>query len=212
MALVPFTLAQALQAIGVAEVYLGNPMVADGMVSIGATEGPITFAAPQEPNQLAAPELTGAVPHQSTVTLGDVTLRFSVIMGDPDLYPKISPTGAASGGSSIPTKVTETSALLIPRAEVGGGLAYPAAGPWARTAGFGVGAATGAGAAPVNAIWLWRCYPTFGDLPFAYPNGGKVLVEVTLHGMFDVSKPEGHKVYSVGDPQAITPTPIDVEI
>lgn len=206
MPLAPFTLAEALRAMGVAEVFIGDPLVAPsdptGMKSLGATEGAITFAAPQVLNNLTAPELTGEVPHQSTTTLGAVTITAPVIFGDPLLWARLSPTSTASGGISRPVKVTETSVLLIPREEVGGGLEY-AVGGWTRTAGNGVAAAgPGPAAAPKNAVWLWRATITMGEVPYAYPNGGKVIVTVTFTGMFDGTKPEGHKVYTIGDPRA----------
>ncbi len=211
MAITPFSLAEALRSIGNAEVYIGNPLIADGMDSLGATEGTATFSAPNEMNMLTAPEMTGGTPHSATVTPGAVTIRVPVIMGDPALLAKIAPWGTASAGWSTPQSVTETSALLIPRAEVGGGLAYNAAQTrWERTAGNNVAAANGVDAAPKHAIWLWRAYLSFGDLPFAYANGGKVITEVTITAMFSGSKPEGHKIYTIGDPRAITPTPIPV--
>lgn len=209
--LAPFSLTDALQAIGVAEVFVGDPLVtptdADGMKSLGATEGNITVSLPQEQNRLTAPELTGGVTHQATTTLGEVLARVPVIMGDPTLYQRISPTsGQASGGYSRPQKVREMGVLIIPRQEVGGGLAWDTAAvganKWARVAGNGVAAATGADAAPKFAVWFWRATVSFADLPYAYANGGKVIVEVTFHAMFDGSKPEGHKVYTIGDPYA----------
>lgn len=216
MPIAPFTLAAALAAVGVAEVYIGDPMTNNGMTSLGAVEGTITANVPQEMNPLTAPELTGGVAHQSTITLGDVNVVIPVILGDPTIWARISPTGQASGGWSTPQKVIETSVLIIPRAEVGGGLNWDTVAPgWARTAGNGVGAATSAAggiAAPKNAIWLWRCYASFGALPYSYGNGGKVIAEVTFHAMFDATKPEGHKVYTIGDPRAAAPTPIAVDL
>jgi hypothetical protein len=211
----PFTLSEAIAAIGVAEVFIGDPMTDDGMISLGATEGTIEFTPTQAMNPLTAPELTGNVPHQAVATLDQVMIKCSVILGDPDLYAKISPWGAKGGGHSNPQKVAETSVLLIPRGEVGGGLDWDAGAgtpQWVRTAGNGVAAATGAQAAPVNAVWLWRAYPMFEALPFQYGNGGKILVPVTFTAMFDATKPEGHKVYTIGDPRALTPTPVNVDL
>lgn len=212
--LVPFSLTEALSAIGVAEVYLGDPLVSDGMESLGATEGTIEASATQQMNELTAPELTGNVAHAATAVLDQVQIKCNVILGDVDLYAKISPWGAAGGGHSIPQNVVTTSVLLIPRGEVGGGLewdttAVPAI-KWVRTAGNGVAAATEVAAAPKHAVWLWKAYAMFGPLPFQYSNGGKVMVEVTFRAMFDASKPEGQKVYTIGDPRALTPTAIDV--
>lgn len=212
----PFSLTAALAAMGVAEVFIGDPFTEAGMTSLGAVEGTITVNTPQEPNMLTAPELTGGVAHQGTTTLGDVNVVVPVILGDPAIWAKISPWGTASGGHSIPQKVLETSVLIIPRAEVGGSLNWDTVAPgWARTAGNGVAAATSAAggvAAPKNAVWFWRAYPTFTSMPFSYANGGKVIAEVTFHAMFSAARPEGHKVFTIGDPRAVTPVAIAVDL
>jgi hypothetical protein len=217
----PFSLTAALAAMGVAEVFIGDPLTPGGMASLGAVEGTITANLPSEMNNLTAPELTGGVAHQATVTPGEITVVVPVILGDPTILAKISPIGANHAGYSTPQKVLETAVLIIPRSEVGGSLdwdpaALAGAGGWTRTAGNGVAAAgpsaPGGAAAPKNAIWFWRAYPTFASLPFSYGNGGKVITEVTFHAMFDASKPEGHKIYSIGDPRNIAVTPILVDL
>jgi hypothetical protein len=204
----PFSLTAALAAMGVAEVFIGDPFTNGGMTSLGAVEGTITVNTPQEANNLTAPELTGGTPHQATTTPGEVTVVVPLILGDPALYQKISATGTKSQGFSTPQKVAETSVLIIPRSEVGGGLDWDITGTpqWARTAGNGVAAATGAGAAPVNAVWIWRAYPTMSSIPFSYGNGGKVISEVTFHAMYSAARPEGHKLYTIGDPRAVVPS------
>lgn len=210
MPAVPFSLEQALQSIGNAEVFIGDALVADGMDSLGALDGPATFRAPQTFNNLTAPEQTGEIPHQAQVTVGAVTVEAPLVLGDATIWPKISPIGKSGGGTSSPVSVVETSVLLIPRAELGPlggtGLAYTTGG----SPGWTKNGVTGAESAPKNAIWLWRCYITFGDIAFQYGNGGKVTTPITFHAMFDGSKPEYHKVYTIGDPRAVTPTPIEV--
>lgn len=213
--LTPFSLSAAIAAIGVAEVYIGDPITAiNGMLSLGAVEGTIEVSPGYNSNPLAAPELTGDVAHQMVTTLGNVTVRIPLIVADMSVIPKISPTGTTGGGFSIPQKAAETSVLIIPRSQVGGSLVNTTGltAGWTRTAGNGVGASSGAPAAPTNAIWLWRATPTYASLPFQYGNGGKVIIEVTYTAMFDGTKPEGHKVFTIGDPTAITPTPIPVKL
>lgn len=208
--LTPFTLTAAIQAMGVAQVFVGDALTAvGGMLVLGATEGEISVNIPQDMNPLTAPELTGGVVHQSTTTLGAVTVTVPLILSDMSVLTKISPTGTASGGYSTPQKVAETTVLILPLNQLGGGLTKAAVGTaWSRTAGNGVAAS--AAAPPTNAVWLWRATPSFASLPFAYGNGGKVIVSVTFTAMFDGTKPEGHKVYTIGDPYDAVPTPINV--
>lgn len=213
--LTPFSLSVAIAAIGVAEVYIGDPITAiNGMLSLGGVEGTIEVSPGYNTNPLTAPELTGDVAHQMSTTLGNVTVKIPLIIADMSVIPKISPTGTTGGGFSIPQKAAETSVLIIPRNQVGGSLVNTTGltAGWARTAGNGVGASSGAPAAPTNAIWFWRATPTYASLPFQYANGGKIIIEVTFTAMFDGTKPEGHKVFTIGDPTAITPTPIATKL
>lgn len=210
--LTPFSLSAAIAAIGVAEVYTGSTGAINGMISLGGVEGTIEVTPGYNTNPLSAPELTGDVAHQMVTTLGNVTVRIPLIVADMTVITKISPTGTTGGGFSIPQKAQETTVLIIPRNQVGGSLVNTTGltAGWTRTAGNGVGASSGAPAAPTNAIWLWRATPTYASLPFQYGNGGKVIIEVTYTAMFDGTRPEGHKVFSIGDPTAIAPTPIPV--
>lgn len=190
----PLTLQSALQSIGVAQVFVGDPMKAGGggMLNLGATEGTITFTPTETMNELTAPEYTGGVAHQATVVPGAITIAVPLIMGDASLFAKITANGKQGGGFSSPQPVLPTTVLVVPITELGAGLAY-ASGAW-----------TPPGTLK-NAVWLWRAFPTMGPMPFAYANGGKVITTVTFHAMFDASKPEGQKVYSIGDPTAATP-------
>ncbi len=211
MALAPFSLAQAIASIGVAELFVGDPLTTGGLTSLGAVEGTITFNAPEELNMLTAPELTGMVAHSAVVTPGAVTVTVPMILSNPTQLLKISPRGKASMGNSVPQLVTTTSVVIMPRAELGGGLSNTAA-TYTRTAGNGVAGASGAGAAPVFTIWIWKAVPSFPSLPFAFGNGGKIITEVTFTAFFDATKPEDHKVFTIGDPRAVTPTPIPITL
>jgi hypothetical protein len=188
----PFELEEALRAMGVAEVFVGDPTVVAGMVSLGATEGEIGVEIVEGTNNLTAPELTGGIPHQAHTTLESAIVTVPLILGDPDLWARISATGTKGGGYSAPQPVQETTVLVIPRSELGAGLSYGGGPPkvWAP-------------AAPENAVWLWRAFPLRGRVPFRYAEGGKVITEVRFQGMFDASKPEGQKVYTIGDPSLV---------
>jgi hypothetical protein len=198
------TLTEALQAIGNGQVFVGNPLIAGQMVALGAKEGAVTVEIEEQFNDLTAPELTGPTVHQRTLMGVNARVTIPVILGDTALYAKISPVGSRSGGWSSPQATVPTSVLVIPNQEVGGGLenATGLTGGWTRTAGNGVAGGSGAGVAPVHAVWLWRAVPGTPARGFSYENGGKIITPVTFQAMFDATKPEGHKVYTVGDPTA----------
>ncbi len=117
-----------------------------------------------------------------------VALAIPIIMGDPDLYTKLSPTGLAGGGSSSHQDVVTTSLVVIPDSEIGEGIGY-AAGAWTP-------------AAPTHALWIWRGHFTRGGPSFKQADGGKTIQTVNFQGMYRAANPEGHKVYTIGDPAA----------
>jgi hypothetical protein len=204
-------LTAALAAIGNAHVYVGDAITAQGgMSALGKKNGPATVSVEETYSDLTA-EQTGPTVHARKLMGVQISVTVPLIV-DGTVWAKISPTGTKGGGWSTPQTPTPTTVWIAPDDEVGGGLAYPSAGPWARTAGNGVGAASGAGAAPVNSFWIWRAVPSMGDVAYSYDDGGRMVVPVTFTSMFDASKPEGHKVYTIGDPRAVTPTPIPVLI
>lgn len=210
-----YTLAQALKSVGNAEAFIGDPFTANGMVSIGAMEGRSRLRAPQTINKLTSEELTGGTVHQATVTDGEATITLPLITdGDlAALMAKINPKGLAGGGSSSPTDVFTTSLLLIPRKEIGGGLSWNAAlnagaGGWDRLAFKNVPAAQSAAAAPKGAVWFWRAYPVFDEVPYVYENGGKQIVEITYTAMWyegaqAANIPDDYKVWIAGDPRRV---------
>jgi hypothetical protein len=200
MSITPFTLTAALAAMGSAEVFVGDPFQVGGggMESLGATEGEIRANFPTLRNPLTAPEFTGDATHADSIRWGDVTVTVPLILGDEDLWAKIMPLGYGGGGHSTPQQPTTTSVLIIPRAELGATLARPTGGPWAP-------------APPVNAFWLWKAWPSIDALPYRFDNGGKVITEVTFHGMWDTARPEGAKMFYIGDPATYS-TPINVII
>lgn len=190
----PFELQAALSAMGSAEVLVGDLSIADGMDTLGATEGEIRANIPVLRNPLTAPEFTGDATHADSIRTGDVTITVPLILGDEALWAKIMPVGVAAGGHSRPQEPVTTSVLIIPRAELGDGLTFDGAA-WDP-------------AAPKNAFWLWKAWPSIDAIPYRFDNGGKVISEVTFHGMFDATKPEGARMFLIGDPNAYS-TPIE---
>ena len=131
MAITPLTLTSALKAMGVAQVFVGDPMKVGGggMLNLGMTEGAIQFDPIVTENPLTAPEFTGGVAHAATFTPGAVKITVPLIMGDDTLWAKITPGGAKGGGFSSPQQVMTTTVLIIPITELGTSLAY-ASGAW----------------------------------------------------------------------------------
>jgi hypothetical protein len=199
------TLTAALQAIGNAHVYTGNALVAASLNPLGTKEGPIEVSFDETINMLTAPEQTGPAVHQATQMGVSLTATIPLILGDPLLYPLITPTGVFEGGYSVPQAIVPTTVLISPDAEVGGGLtnATGLTAGWVRAAGNGYSSASAAAAAPINSIWIWRAFIRRpARISYQVDNGGKVIAPVIVQAMFDASKPEGQRIFTVGDPSA----------
>lgn len=189
-------LQSALKTIGKGYVFVGDPSVSGtaGLRALGATEGEIKVAFNQEFNDLKFPEHTGPAVHERKLTGENVTVTIPLILGDPDLLDDVSPVRAAGGGFSSQQPVKTTSLVIFPESEIRAGLSY--------TAGTGGAAGTWSPAAPRNAVWIWRGHFVRPGMNYKQADGGKVIVETTFQAMFDASRPEGHKLYTIGDPAA----------
>lgn len=183
------TLAQALQAMGNAHVYVGDPFTLNGMVALGQKDGAVDVAFSEEFSDLTAPEITGASVHQSTLRGVGLTVTIPLIMGDDTIWAKISPSGTKGGGRSNPIAAVTTAVLIAPDSEV-----TPS------PPGLGYNGTVWTPAAPKNSIWIWRARASRGGLSFTSDNGGKVVMPVTFTGMFYGANPEDHKIYTIGDP------------
>jgi hypothetical protein len=205
------TITTAISRLGPAEVFIGNPLVAGGMTGIGMLQGDRRGEIEFSENKLTIPEYTGDIPHDIMKSVSKANIVCSIVLNGQGaaIWPKISPLGSNAGGNSNFKRAPTTGVLLIPRAELGASLTWDTTGTpqWKRTEEDGT-ITTGAAAAPVNALWLWKATVMHGNIPYAFAEGGKSIVDVTFEGMLDFSKPEGAKIYVIGDPRALTPTPI----
>jgi hypothetical protein len=52
-----------------------------------------------------------------------------------------------------------------------------------------------------QSVWIWRGYFMTPPIVFRHGDGGKAVETVTFRGMHDATKPENHKVYTIGDPE-----------
>src|SRR3954470_5821024 len=109
MSVARLALTAALQAVGNAQAYIGNPFLAGGLAPLGAKEGKINVEFEETANDLTAPELTGPMVHERTVMGIGCRITVPLIIGDTALYAKISPLGVRSGGYDSPQAVTPTS-------------------------------------------------------------------------------------------------------
>lgn len=190
------TLQNALRTIGKGYVFVGNPgeTGSNGLRPLGATEGEIKVAFNQEFNDLKFPEYTGPAIHERKMTGENVTVTIPLILGDPDLLDDISPVRSRGGGYSSQQVVKTTSLVIFPEAEIRGGLTY--------TAGSGGAAGTWTPAAPANAVWIWKGHFVRPGMNYKQADGGKVIVETTFQALFDGTRPDGHRLYTIGDPVA----------
>lgn len=192
----PLTLADALKALGKAVPLIGDWTTANGMTALGETEGPITETGGWNVNALTANEHTGGLAHQATVTPGAIAVTIPVILGDPDLYAKIMPTGSASGPADNPTPPVETGLWLVPLAvfPATGGIGYDGTA-WTPT---------GIENDPLfqNSVLFGRGFFTPGDIAHPFENGGKSIVTVTFTPMYDGRLPAGKRGWVRGDPVA----------
>lgn len=199
------SLTEAIRALGRAMVYAGDAFTVGGLVALGATEGDIEVEEQEEYSDLTLPEYTGGAVHDRKVLQSGALVTIPLIVGPAvgggsnggAVYDKISSIGDGGGGGySTQQPVVTTNLLIVPESEIGAGLSYPLAGPWSP-------------AAPVHAIWIWRAVPEVSSQPFRHGDGGKIIREVPFRSMFDTTKPEGHKLWTRGDP---IPAGIEVRI
>lgn len=199
-----FSLSQAIEALGVARAFIGDPFTANGLTAL-PTEGEISVSAPQNMNTLTATELTGEVAHDAFVTPGQITVTVPVIYTGAAQLAALSAHGSASEGYSSPQRPTYTSLVLIPLIEMDTSVDPP-------TISYDAAAVSPATpwdpAAPTNSLWFWKVVPQRPDLSMAFDNGGKIILPVTFTAFYAGDSgdyagiPAGQKIFTAGDPVA----------
>jgi hypothetical protein len=178
-----------VSALGKAYVYVASdPTNAASWALLGLTEGEVQADEKFMFNDLKLPEWTGDAVHERMIDGQDIVITIPLIWGDATLYDKIAPSGSKGGGRSRPQSVTTKTVLIIPTKEVSTGLSYDGA-TWTPTA-------------PNHAIWLHKASFEPGSYAFKHGDGGKVIRQVGVHPLFDDTKPEGQKLYTIGNPAA----------
>lgn len=171
------------------------------LTHLGDTEGDIAFTPNGEVAGLTLPELTGPAMHEGTYTGENPSLEIPIFLADPALLSVVSPKGSAHAGRSARTAVAEHTLLILPEALFGESRAQLAhnAGAWT----LGGVALTAAQLALLDtALWLWRGF--FNRPPRRWLGGAgdasKNIESISFQVMHHPQMPEGHKLYTVGDP------------
>jgi hypothetical protein len=203
---------EAVRRLGPAEIYVGDPMVVDGMELLGTLEGERRAEIEYSDNKLIMPEHSGQVPHDITSAVSAARVIGTIVLnteGSVDIWRRINPLGSNAGGASSHIRKPTFGVVLIPHRELGKDLTYNLLDDqWERTEDDDT-VVEGADAAPIHSVWLWKAHVMHGSIPYGFEDGGKSRVDVTLEGMYDVSKPDGARVFLIGNPYAFE-TPIEV--
>lgn len=183
------------------------------LTHLGDTEGDITF----EPNgsvaNLTLPELSGDAIHEATHLGENPQLDIPLFLADPDLLSIVSPVGQAGAGYGRVRDVSERTVVVFPEGlfqEANGtfdDLAYTSGGGWT----VGGDALTADQETQLeNSLWLWRGYFERPTRSFYGGHGddGKNIETVMFRVMMHPDLPEGQRLFTIGDPSAVS---IDIE-
>lgn len=181
------------------------------MLQLGVTEGDIVVNTNAATAGLSIPELTGPAKHEMDYLGEAPTVEIPLYLADPALIAVCSPSGSAHAGRSRRGPVKEYTLLVLPEALFldadGAGIvtdytvAFDGAGVWSFNG------------APLDAdrqrlldvaFWMWRCVFNRPTRRFRGGAGDdkKNIETVTVESMHHPDLPEGHHIYTTGDPFA----------
>lgn len=179
------------------------------MQQLGITEGDIVINTNPETANLTIPELTGPAAHEMDYLGENPQVEIPLYLADPALIAVISPSGSAHAGRSRRGSVKEYTLAVFPealflQADVEGIVddyivAYDANGDWT----FNNIALTPEREELLAAsFWLWRA--SFTRPPRRFLGGAgdarKNLETAMAQGLHHPDMPEGHHLYTSGDP------------
>ena len=178
------------------------------LTHLGDTEGDITINTNAQMDALTTPELTGPAAHEMDYSGEGPVIEIPLFLADPDLEEIISPFGLASAGLSRRSQVSEHTLAIFPEGlfvTQGAGVVPSAAtldvsgGVWT-LGGEPLSAARQAMLG--NTFWAWRGAFTRPSKTFHGGAGDarKNIETVTFTVMQHPDMPEGHKLYTIGNP------------
>jgi hypothetical protein len=188
------------------------------LTQLGITEGDIVVNPNAQVAGMTYPELTGPAKHDMDYLGEDPTVEIPLFLTDPALLAVVSPSGSAHAGRSRRGPVMEYTIVILPESlflSIGAGgivsdqtVAFSNAGAWTIE---GVAATAAQLELIALSIWLWRC--VFVRPPRRFRGGAgddkKNIETVSIMALHHPGLPEGHHLYTTGDPYLATP-PIDV--
>lgn len=179
------------------------------MTQLGVTEGDINVNPNGATAGLTLPELTGPIPHEMDYLGENPVIEIPLYLADPSLIAIVSPSGSAHAGRSRRGPVKEYTLAIFPEAlflEANAEgivseyqVAFDAAGLWT----FNGQPLTADQEQLLGAsFWLWR---VVFNRPTRRFRGGagddkKNIETVSTQSMHHPLLPEGHHIYTSGDP------------
>lgn len=200
-----------LRRIGRGVVFRANRWDRNGALALthlGDTEGDISIATNAEVAALTLPELSGPAPHEADYTGENPVVEIPLYLADPALLAIVSPIGSNSAGATRRRAVVEHTLVVFPEALF---LVNNESGaPERKQLAFAGGDWTLDGD-PLSAdqiellglsVWFWRGY--FNRAPRSFKGGAgdasKAIETVSFQVMHHGVMPEGHMLYTQGDP------------
>ena len=186
------------------------------LTHLGDTEGDIALNPNAEVSMLTTPELSGPAPIEADYTGEAPQLEIPLYLADPALLSIVSPGGSAHAGSTVRRAAAEYTLVVFPENLLLGlndelvlvrkTLSY-SGGVWT----LGGEALTEEQEAILeSAVWCWRC--VFNRPPRRFLGGSgdarRNIEATTAMLMQHADLPEGHKLYTHGDPGVVD---IDLE-
>jgi hypothetical protein len=181
------------------------------MAQLGVTEGDIVVTPNASTAGLTIPELTGPAKHEVDYIGEAPVVDIPLYLADPALIAICSPSGSAHAGRSRRGPVKEYTLAVIPEAlfldsdsegiVTDYTVAFDGAGAWT----FNGVALTAERQAWLDvSFWMWRA--VFNRPPRRFRGGDgdnkKNIEQVTVESMHHPLMPEGHHIYTTGDPFA----------